>query len=294
MLKYALLIAICFVCFNSASAQQQEKENENAIRDSVLDSMLFEATMNDVTDANLFENDGWIYTASELNRKRFETGIRTDKVKIVKGGGVSGSDFLRFKKKTKPVLFYKAAKTLAMRPKENWQGTVSFWLRLDPEKLEKGYVDPLIITQKAWNDGAFWVDFDNVKPRTFRLGAFSDLEFWNPKGTKWDDVPEKERPIITVNQLPFAEDKWTHVAFTFSGINTKDDSPGEAKLYLDGELQGTIKRAFKFTWDEKAKPISAAMLGVGYSGDFDHLTFFGKALTDKQIRWIHKSGEAIH
>ena len=83
-----------------------------------------------------------------------------------------------------------ATKTWATAPKD-WSGTVSFWLRLDPDKdLEPGYADPIQITDKKWDDASFFVDFTkDDKPRHFRLGIYSDLKVWNPKGLNFDTMP---------------------------------------------------------------------------------------------------------
>jgi hypothetical protein len=56
-------------------------------------------------------------------------------------------------------------------------GTLSFWLRLDPQKdLAPGFTDPIQLTDKAYNDSAVWVDFtkDDV-PRYFRCARFRRL-----------------------------------------------------------------------------------------------------------------------
>ncbi len=86
---------------------------------------------------------------------------------------------------------------------EDWNGTISFWMRLDPDKdLQPGYCDPLQVTQFAWNNGSFFVDFDKDLPRDFRLGVFSDLKFWNPENIDWKScrrkTPDGDRQEATV------------------------------------------------------------------------------------------------
>ena len=47
---------------------------------------------------------------------------------------------------------------------ENWDGTISFWLRLEPNRdLRPGYSDPLLVTPRAWNDASFFTDFTKMK-----------------------------------------------------------------------------------------------------------------------------------
>lgn len=283
------------IVFGQDDAAVKDREAAASIRGRVLGSSIFESTMNDTTDANLFEHDGWIYSSDGIARKDIKQGFRREGVALTSDDGAT-KEFLRFEKKTDAILFYKAAKTLAMRPRDDWQGTVSFWLRLDPAALPPGYVDPFLVTQRAWNDGAFFVDFDKVTPRTFRFGAFSDLDHWNPDGVEWDKIPEKDRPMITVKNPPFAKDRWTHVCFTFKGVNATNDEMGAAALYLNGKRRGTLQRKFKITWKEPSPtvPVSAAMLGIGYIGDFDHLMYFNRALGPKEIKWLHSQGPAGH
>ncbi len=90
---------------------------------------------------------------------------------------------------------------------EDWSGTISFWMRLDPDKdLQPGYCDPLQVTQFAWNNGSFFVDFDKDLPRDFRLGVFSDLKFWNPENIDWEKLPVEKRPMVTVKKPPFSRE----------------------------------------------------------------------------------------
>ena len=210
-MRYAFGLIVFFLVLSTCATYGQPvvtTDRSSKVRERVLTNLQFEATMNDVTDANLSLDDGWIFTADSPARKEVKEGPRCE------GVGIAGkkNEFLRFSKKTKPVLLYKAAETMAMSPRENWQGTVSFWLRVEPSELPEGYVDPFIVTQRAWNDAAFFVDFDNTTPRTFRLGAFSDLKHWNPEGTDWEKIPADRRPMVTVKDLPFSKTKWTHVA----------------------------------------------------------------------------------
>ncbi|MFO0804245.1 MAG: LamG-like jellyroll fold domain-containing protein [Gemmataceae bacterium] len=181
---------------------------------------------------------------------------------------------MKFVKKSGKVVLFKAAENIAYR-KENWSGTVSFWLKLDPNKdLGDWYCDPIQITEKTWNDGALWVDFSkDDKPKHFRLGAFADLKVWNPANKDFEKMAAAERPMHTVTKPPFMRDRWTHVAFAFENFNT-GKADGAAKLYLDGKLQGAITgRNQRFTWDvEKA----AIQLGMSYVGLFDDLALFDR------------------
>jgi hypothetical protein len=77
---------------------------------------------------------------------------------------------LRFTKKQAPFVFFHAATNVPYAP-ANWSGTVSFWLSTDPANdLEPGFCDPIQITPRAWNDAAFFVEFEKRQTIPFRLG----------------------------------------------------------------------------------------------------------------------------
>jgi Concanavalin A-like lectin/glucanases superfamily len=158
------------------------------------------------------------------------------------------------------------------------------WMRLNPDKdLLPGYCDPIQITQLAWNDAAFFVDFDKDLPRDFRLGVFSDLKYWNPNNVAWEAWPVDKRPMVTVKRPPFSREDWTHVLFTFANVNG-GDQPAVATLYLNGKLQGKLQQPMKFNWD-LAK--TAIMLGIEYIGDIDELMIFRKDLNEAEVKYLY-------
>jgi hypothetical protein len=151
--------------------------------------------------------------------------------------------------------------------------------------LETGFCDPVQITPRAWNDAAFFVEFEKGPELIpFRLGVYADLNVWNPDKRRFADIPPHERPLVPVDKPPFARGKWTHVAFTFERFNTgKPD--GVARLYLDGTLGGTLTpRQQTFTWD----PDNTVMaLGLGYIGMLDELSVFNRLLTDREVQAVY-------
>ncbi len=260
--------------FGTAFAQQPVVDELAALKNS----LYFHAPFDGGTDAKVARHDRSLYTAPNLKRESAEAGQKRDDVEIIAGDGKHG-DALRFRGKDKQVLFY-GGKNMDFR-ETDWQGTVSLWLRLTPdEDLKDGYSDPLQITDKAWNDASFFIDFDIDSPRTFRLGVFSEYKFWNPTDVKWEDWPVADRPMINVPRPPLQRDRWTHVAWTFRGINAADGKNATCQLYLDGKLQGTLERPLKFQWDLER---TAIMLGLDYVGDLDELMIFDRALTAAEV-----------
>jgi len=249
--------------------------------------LTFHASFNNRLDADMGLGDRKLYSAPSLSKRaEAKAGLpSTGEIILAQGQGHFGHA-LRFTKKKSPLVFFQAQKNIAFQP-TNWNGTVSFWLSTDPEKdLEPGFCDPIQITPRAWNDAAFFVEFEKrAESIPFRLGVYSDLKVWNPQNRKWADVPLSEKPLVTVEKPPFREGKWTHVLFTFENFNT-GASNGIARLYLDGKFQGALSpRQQTFTWDPAQ---TLVMLGLSYVGFFDELSIFKRPLSDSEIEVLYQ------
>lgn len=238
----------------------------------------FHASFDGTPNAQRSTSGGQIMTADSLERKQISPGIQAAGVSIAPGEGKFG-DCLRFTEKTDQVVMFAGSEMHYAA--ENWSGTVSLWLRLNPDQdLPPGFCDPLQITDKAWNDASFFVDFDKELPRAFRLGAFSNLRHWNPNNVSWDDWPVDKRPMVSVNTPPFSRDAWTHVAFTFERINPIAGESSQVTLFLDGKPIGNLQQPMRFSWDVER---AAIMLGIAYVGDLDDLMIFNRALSPAEI-----------
>jgi len=253
--------------------------------EGLLDGLIFHAPFDGEADATLAAGDKRIYTAppSRDPTKR-KPGLDAKVVDISTDKGRYG-DALHFKKKSRNMVFFYADKNMGYR-KKDWSGTVSMWLSIAPADLKQQYSDPVQITDKKYNNAAFWVDFtkDDTPPH-FRLGVFPDTKVWNPKELKQNEIPESKLPIARVKQIPFGRDKWTHVVITFSGFNTADTG-GIAKLYINGDLQGTVKdRRQVYTWDLSKATIR---VGLGYVGLFDELAIYNRALRADEVQTLYK------
>jgi len=190
--------------------------------------------------------------------------------------GRNGSGALHFKAKNENAVFFLAAKNVNFKA-----GTISFWLRLNPDKdLAPGYCDPFQLTDKAYNDSAIWVDFTkDDQPRNFRLGVFGALKSWNPSNLEPDKNPAFNNRLVVVNKPPFASNQWTHVAITHQGLGTRK---ANASLYLNGVLIGAAPSiAEPFAWDPAKTTLR---LGVNYVGFLDDLMIFNRPLSPAEIK----------
>ena len=249
-------------------------------------ALTFHASFDGSVDADFALGDRKFYNAPSMNKRADATvGLPTNTIVVAVRGEGRWGDALRFKDKSSTTVFFNAAKNVAYR-NTNWSGTVSFWLSADPPgELKPGFCDPIQITPRAWNDAAFFVEFEK-RPAgiPFRLGAYADFKVWNPTNRKWEDIPMTDKPLLSVDNPPFAKGKWTHIAFTFERFNTSA-ADGVAHLYLDGQPRGIISaRTQTFTWDVDK---SAVMLGLSYIGLFDELSLFNRALTAEEIARLH-------
>ncbi|MEC8800486.1 MAG: LamG-like jellyroll fold domain-containing protein [Planctomycetota bacterium] len=265
-----LFVLSWFLSFGSYCGAQ---EIEEAVR--------FHASFDRGVDADFATGDRVVYSAETVAREKITRGLPSEGVRHLRQGGKFGG-YLAFDKKIEAVVMYQGLDNIELA--DNAAVTVSFWMKLSPATdLPKGYVDPLQITDKKWNDASIFVDFTPDNPRQFRLGIFSDYRVWNPEDTPWDQVAEDDRPMIPVTQPPFKGESWTHVALTLEDVNA--ESEGVAMLYLDGKQVGERKGPLEFTWDPQKVAI---MIGIYYVGGFDELTIFDRALDDTEIAQLMK------
>lgn len=253
---------------------------EAGVVDGLGDALTFHASFDQGVDADWALGDPLVYTAPSYREQDQATpGIGNPTVDVAIGAGHIG-DALRFTVRNQDAIFYKAHDNVAYSS-EDWSGTVSFWLSLDPATdLEPGFCDPIQITDAAYNDAAIWVDFTPENPRQFRLGVFGDLNVWNPDGQSPDEHPGFSDRLVVVDDPPFQHDRWTHVAITFAGLNKP--TGGRATLYLDGTAVSTTADAINepFTWEAGD---GAIRIGVNYVGLIDDLSLFSRALSEDEV-----------
>ena len=269
----------------NAPAPQGAQRSATVLRDSLRATLAFVASFDRGFDADYAHGDRLIYTAPSYSKLDAAVAdVVSPDIVIAKGQGRYG-DALQFRKKNTQAVFYRGAVNTNYRPR-NWTGTISFWLNLSPDTdLEPGYTDPLQITDKAYNNTAIWVDFTrDDKPRRFRLGVFGDSVAWTKGKAPTEQTAFFDQRTVAVTQPPFTHGQWTHVVVAFSRIGS--DSGGTAKLYLNGKLAGTaegIKEPFNM---EPA--LATVRLGVNYTGLFDELSMYSRALTDAEVEALYQ------
>jgi concanavalin A-like lectin/glucanase superfamily protein len=280
----AILAATVF----SAAVVTGAAVNEEALRKA----LTFHASFDGKVDAVYAAGDPKLYWAPSLNqRQEAKSGLPGGGGVLAAGGAGKFGDALHFTKKELPLVFFQGARNMPFET-ANWTGTVSFWLSVDPQTdLEPGFCDPLQITPRAWNDAAFFVEFEK-RPESipFRLGVYADLHVWNPEKRRFADIPAHERPLVTVQHPPFGRGKWTHIVFTFQNFNTGRPD-GVVRLYLDGKPHGDLSpRQQSYTWDPEKNTIA---LGLNYIGFFDELSIFNRALNGEEIVTLYRLQKGV-
>ncbi|MFP2995830.1 LamG-like jellyroll fold domain-containing protein [Spongiivirga sp. MCCC 1A20706] len=279
-----LIVFMCLIlsnCKNEKKKTTSDSVTSNAAgkHQDLKDNLSLYASFDNGVDADFAKGDASMYSVT--NRKERDSaklGLDKEGVSIVNQEGYVG-DALKFTKRSKGYIYFKSKGNVSYST-ANWEGTISFWLSLDPETdLEPGYCDPIQITDSGYNDAGFWVDFTKENPRDFRLGVIGDRISWNPN----PEGPDNENPIFieqlpVVKNPPFDTGKWTHVVITFKDLNTEN---GQAALYLDGALKGERKEIKDpFTWEVDQSNI---YLGLGYIGLMDEISIFEKSLSSEQV-----------
>ena len=259
----------------ASSAQHQLKEH-----------VLFYSAFDGALTASVAQGDAAIYTAKNYKEAaKAKVGLHDPKVVLAAKEGKFG-DALHFKASKTAAVFYKAYRNVGYSS-ASWSGTISFWLRLDPnEPLPPHYCDPICITDSKWSDAGLWIDFTDHNPRKFRYGAMGDIAVWDPDNDS--DESDWNMRTVTVDPSPFRSDEWTHVAMVFSKVNTEQPI---YQLYLNGEFQGAIENVDDpFTWEPENGKI---MLGLGYVGFMDELAIFDKALNIQEVQTVFQLKQGI-
>jgi len=244
-------------------------------------ALLLHASFDHGPDADFAVGDPKLYTAPTGNRSQARVGLPDSNLVVrAQGGGRHGSA-LHFTQKMRPTVFFQGARNLGYLT-NSWSGAVSLWLRLNPDRdLEPGYCDPLQFVAQGWDEGNMFIEFSkDHTPRHFRYAILPVKATWNAANRGWEDIPDRDRPMVPAYQPPFSREHWTHVVFCFGNINSgKPD--GWGRLYLNGQDQGAFTNwRLPFNWDESR---SALTLGLNYVGWIDDVAVFNRPLTAQEV-----------
>ncbi len=264
-----------------------QSNSNTGFKNTLKNALTFYVSFDKGTTADFALGDANIYTAnssyvnSKRNLEEIQVGMNNVDHGIVEGKGQMGNAF-EFGKKSNKVIFYKSKDNIAYNP-QNWSGTISFWLSVDPAIDLYGYTDPIQITDASYNDASIWVDFTDKDPRDFRLGVIGDKNEWTQDTLNSPFLVEFEKRLVSLKASQFTRSTWTHVLITYDGLGTENSL---ASLYLNGEKMGTISGIDDpFTWELEKSNI---FLGLNFTGLIDELSIFNKPLTDHQAMELYQ------
>src|SRR5688572_7486763 len=102
-------------------------------KDALRKALTFHASFDSGTEADFSLGEKKLFHAPSMSKRaEAKPGLpESGEVVIAAGEGKYGNA-LRFKKKKSPLVFFEAAKNFPYAA-SSWNGTVSFWLSLDPE-----------------------------------------------------------------------------------------------------------------------------------------------------------------
>jgi hypothetical protein len=254
--------------------------------DDLRKAVIFYASFDQAVQADIAGGQATLDTRSnhptEPGKFVFEKGFNEKVFRIAKDKGISGGalevvDVLPNNGR----VFFPAKRNLPFDPK-GWEGALSVWCKTDPNKLLKTtFCDPIQITEKGANNGGLWFDFNNVKPRDMRHGAYPAV----PADQKPIAEDDPQAPLVQVGKVDWQANDWHHVVLTWSNFDTgKNDAV--SKIYIDGKPIGEIRnRPLAMQWDLEKTGI---YIGVNYIGLLDELTIFRRSLSAEEVTRLYR------
>jgi len=281
---------LALILFSFAFLWGSCSREDVAVESSLREALIFYASFDEGPDADFALGDPTLYSLVSSKPEIVVKEGLPEEAQLKDSGGDFGSclSFNTPEGVSGTRAFFKLKGNFPYEDSD-WNGTVSFWLRLSPkEDLRPGFTDPIQLTSKSALDGGIWVDFDREADRDFRMGAFPDKAVWNPENKRMTEIPNEEKPWVAADQSAFSRDRWTHVAIAIQGFN----NPGKdavATLYLDGKEKGSVVGwTQRYTWDIESAHIR---LGVNFVGDLDELSCFDRDLSAAEVRELYSLGK---
>lgn len=224
---------------------------------------------------------------TEKGKFTFEDGTDAKAFKVVAGKGVSGGALEVSGAPARGGWAHFPAKGNLAFKKGGWGGSLSVWCKLNPDTMLKTkFCDPVQLTQKGYDNGAMWFDFNDAKPRDLRYGAFT------ARADNQKAVPETDPkvPMVRAPGVGWKADDWHHVVLTWANLDTGKPDAATA-LYLDGKFVGEVKgQAIAMDWDvEKANVYFA----LGYIGLLDELALFDRPLAADEVKLLRERPDLL-
>jgi hypothetical protein len=219
---------------------------------------------------------------TEKGRFVFEKGFDPGVFQVARNAGIVGGALEALDVLPRNGRIFFPAKGNIAYQKGGWAGSVSVWLKTDPETMLKTrFCDPVQITERGATNGGIWFDFNDARPRDLRMGAFPAI----PAERKPISDNDPSAPIIWLKNAGFQANEWHHVVLIWEGFDTGRSS-ARAALFVDGKPIGELKdREIAMEWDLDKTGIYIA---VGYIGLLDELAVFNRALTPAEITLLFR------
>lgn len=254
---------------------------------SLRSAVSFYASFDQAPRGDVGDGDLNLWTRSEHETVKGQHdhahGFDAKLVRVAPGKGVHGGALeLTGDLPRNGILYFPARGKLAWR-RGGWGGAFSIWVRPSPQTP---FCDIVYITQKRWNDGGIWFDFNHDKVRDLRLGTFPAVA----EG----QVPPKETdagiPMIRIAKDALRFDEWNHVALTWENFDS-GRADGQARLYIDGKLAAAVKdRNLAMAWDLEQTRI---FLGFKFLGLLDEFALFKRALTEEEVTTLFRKPDVL-
>ena len=120
--------------------------------DELRQAMTFYASFDQSADADFAKGDRRIFTLDKFGGSKVVPGIQIEQAVWDSDDGRWGGS-LDFRDNSESIVMFQGNQNMPYG--DGFSATISFWMLLTPETdLKPGYVDPIQVTDKKWNDAS--------------------------------------------------------------------------------------------------------------------------------------------